>query len=687
MKILLFGSTGMLGRYVFNILENIFDIDIIVINRDEFDISVDCWNKLEQIIIFNGKENDVIVNCAGIIPQKMDQCEIYKYIRINTLFPQKLDEICKKYNLKLIHISTDCVFSGAKGNYCEDDVHDTTNLYGITKSLGEPENSTVIRTSIIGEDFNNKKSLLEWIISNKNKTINGFTNHSWNGVTCLTLANIIKNIIQNNDYWIGVKHIYSPDVVSKYDLCNLVSIIYNLNINVIPLSNNISKNMTLNGKCQYKINNISDQIKEQKMFSLIYGNYSELKKCRFCDDEYLTVVIKFNDFPLVGSFIKNKREALYEKLYPLTLLYCDKCNTALIKEVIQNDTLFKKIYKNGYFYYSSTINVLVLHFNNLYNLVLNKYPSKKKITEIGCNDGVFLNNFINEDFTNIIGIDPSETINNIQSNKITKYNNYFNKNICDNIINKYGRQDIIVCCNCLAHIDNVYDIYNNIKNLLDDDGVIIIEVHYFYNIIKQMNFDFIYHEHMSYYTIDTFINICKKIDMYLENIEFIDIHGGSIRAYIKHKKNNDYYNDKLNIYIENEKNLNLQFIDFNTNLSLWKIKMLDLLDNAKNNNNLIVGYGASGRTNMILNYLFYNFDIIVDDSIYKINSFIPYYHNKIFDSNIIYERNIKIIFILSWPYTTSIVKKHIQFIKNGGIFYKILPSIEIIDITNYLSYL
>ena len=192
---------------------------------------------------------------------------------------------------------------------------------------------------------------------------------------------------------------------------------------------------------------------------------------------------------------------------------------------------------------------------------------------------------------------------------------------------------------------------------------------------------------MSYYTINTFINICKKIDMYLENIEFINIHGGSIRAYITHKKEDNYYNKKLDICIDKENNLINQIYNFVIELDSWKNQLLTILNKVKNDNNLIVGYGASGRTNMILNYLLYNFDIILDDSKYKIDSFTPYFHNKIFNSEIIYSKNIKIIFILSWPYTNSIIKKHIKFIENGGIFYKILPSIEMIDINNFDNFI
>lgn len=258
--IYLFGSTGMLGNYVKTILQNDFIIQCIT--RKEYNILTDSWNKLSKILD-KLEPGDVIVNCAGIIPQTTDIQEYRKYIRINSLFPHKLQHIVDKYNAKLIHITTDCVFDGQKGTpYDENDIHTETNIYGVSKSLGEPENSTVIRTSIIGEELFGKKSLLEWVKSNKNGTIQGYGNHLWNGVTCLTLANIIKKIITDNLFWTGVRHIHSLDISSKYDLCSYINEIYNLNNIIIQDFSTETVNKTLKSIYEpiFEISNIKKQI-------------------------------------------------------------------------------------------------------------------------------------------------------------------------------------------------------------------------------------------------------------------------------------------------------------------------------------------------------------------------------------------------------------------------------------------
>jgi dTDP-4-dehydrorhamnose reductase len=268
-NIILFGSTGMLGNYVKKVL-SMEDYKIHSINREIFDIETADWKKLNFLLASNALIGDIVINCAGAIPQQ--QCEIKKYTLLNTVFPYKLGKICKNLGLKLIHITTDCVFSGITGNYNENHIHDAKTVYGISKSLGEMgDNMCIIRTSIIGEEFKNKNNLIEWLKKNNNSEIEGYTNVLWNGVTCYQLSKIILQILKGNMLWIGVRHFYSPNIVSKYDLCCYINKIYNLNIK-IQKNNNYKKNMTLTSLYpidHFNIPNIFQQIKEQYDFNIL----------------------------------------------------------------------------------------------------------------------------------------------------------------------------------------------------------------------------------------------------------------------------------------------------------------------------------------------------------------------------------------------------------------------------------
>lgn len=275
MKIFVFGANGMLGSYI-NTYLNRNGKEVVSITRTELDVSDVTFDKLERLFnMYATNENDVIINCIGIIPQSKsvnNTCS-RNYFLTNSVFPNMLSTIATMNKMKFIHITTDCVFSGVKGNYNELDFHDETNNYGVSKSLGElGYNSTVIRTSIIGEELKNKYSLLEWVKSHNGTTLSGYTNHLWNGVTCLQLACIILKMIDENIWWTGVRHIYSPTVVTKYELVKLINDIYNLNNVVEPVETAIFIDKTLtsiyNTNDKFNIPELNIQLKELKLFAL-----------------------------------------------------------------------------------------------------------------------------------------------------------------------------------------------------------------------------------------------------------------------------------------------------------------------------------------------------------------------------------------------------------------------------------
>lgn len=256
MKILIFGSNGMLGNYILSYL-NKKNMNVEGITRNDYDLSTLTEQSLEKLLVEkNINENFVLINSAGVIPQASKHHNLTEgdYYKINSIFPIILSKLANKYNCKMFHITTDCVFSGKKGNYIENDCHDASDTYGISKSLGEFCDCTIIRTSIIGEEIYNKRSLLEWVKSNANKEINGYCNHFWNGVTCLELSKIIYKIIAQKLYWTGVRHIFSPDILSKYDLVSIINEIYNLNIHVKKFNTDYIIDKTIS--TMYGINNL-----------------------------------------------------------------------------------------------------------------------------------------------------------------------------------------------------------------------------------------------------------------------------------------------------------------------------------------------------------------------------------------------------------------------------------------------
>jgi len=269
-KIFLFGSSGMLGRYIYSYFKQNTNIPVIniscrIVNQD--------FDSLENTLIENNIDDKTcVINCIGLIPQrKSKESSDKQYFLINGIFPHILWNVCKKYNAKMIQPSTDCVFSGKRGKYLETDIHDETNYYGMSKSLGEPEGCTVIRTSIIGKELINKKSFLEWVISNNNSKINGFVDHMWNGITCLEYCKVIEKIIREKIFWRGVRHIYSPSSRSKYEIAVIIGKVFELQIEINPIisSESLDKTLLSNNKKLFEIPELDIQIDELKNFILL----------------------------------------------------------------------------------------------------------------------------------------------------------------------------------------------------------------------------------------------------------------------------------------------------------------------------------------------------------------------------------------------------------------------------------
>ena len=283
-NVFILGSSGMLGNYVYKYLLQSNKYNIICINRDKIDIEDTNYSKL--INIFSSSKQgeltseDIIINCIGLLPHRFNSSslddqnfsiDIYKkFFLINSILPHNLEKIYIKFGTKVINITSDCVYKGCKGSYSENDKSDLLNIYAISKNIGECSNLCNIRSSIIGEEIKNKKSLLEWVISNKNKTVNGYVNYYWNGITCLQMAKIIDEIITDNLFWKGTRHILSPNKVSKYDLICYINKTYDLNIDIkkYNLKNNIDRTLSSSYENIFDIPNLEVQINDLKKFNI-----------------------------------------------------------------------------------------------------------------------------------------------------------------------------------------------------------------------------------------------------------------------------------------------------------------------------------------------------------------------------------------------------------------------------------
>jgi dTDP-4-dehydrorhamnose reductase len=286
-KVLILGASGMLGSVLFFYLSSKKNLNIYGTARDTKPFSnlkkifkkkiiyldLKSLTNIEKIIL--QIKPDFIINCTGVIKQKINLVKTKDIYFVNSIVPKFLSSIAKKNNYDFLQISTDCVFSGSKGRYKESDVPDAYDLYSVSKLLGEVKckNSGTIRTSIIGHELRTRFSLLEWFLSQTNK-VNGFENVFFSGFTTLELSKLIYRYFIMKKYFINKIYHLSSMRISKYRLLCIIKNVFNMNIKILK-KKTFFLDRSLNSALFKKNNNLkltfkwNKMIKEMKKFKKI----------------------------------------------------------------------------------------------------------------------------------------------------------------------------------------------------------------------------------------------------------------------------------------------------------------------------------------------------------------------------------------------------------------------------------
>lgn len=246
MRILILGGDGMLGHQLFKSLSSRHDVRVTLRQRlsayKQFNLfnaenayeGIDVGTMDLLIDVLGEFRPEAVVNAVGIVKQRSTAKESLPSLEINSLFPHRLAALCKAAGMRMVHMSTDCVFSGRKGWYRETDLSDAEDLYGRTKYLGEVHDShcVTLRTSIIGKELSRSQGLLEWFLSQRG-SVQGFKNALFSGFTTLELSRIIEKILMEYPEKGGLYHV-SSDPISKFDLLVLIKKKMGLGIEIIP---------------------------------------------------------------------------------------------------------------------------------------------------------------------------------------------------------------------------------------------------------------------------------------------------------------------------------------------------------------------------------------------------------------------------------------------------------------------
>ncbi len=244
-RVLIFGAAGAIGHKLYQIYKDRFEVWGTVRSSYEnyskyniFDpehivggVDVTGFDKIVEVI--GMIQPDVVINCIGIIKQLPTAEDPILTIKINSLFPHQLANLCRAVNARLIHLTTDCAFSGKKGLYTEEDSSDATDLYGRTKSLGEvnQQGCLTLRTSVIGRELYTTSGLAEWFLSNRNGKVKGFSRAIYSGFTSLVLSDIVADVIEKYTELSGLYHV-SSEPIDKYSLLCLIRDAFGIQVEI-----------------------------------------------------------------------------------------------------------------------------------------------------------------------------------------------------------------------------------------------------------------------------------------------------------------------------------------------------------------------------------------------------------------------------------------------------------------------
>ena len=384
--------------------------------------------------------------------------------------------------------------------------------------------------------------------------------------------------------------------------------------------------------------------------------------CRSCGNTHLKRVISLGYQPLANNLINKKEEKC--DLYPLEMNYCNKCHNCQLSVVVNPKKMFSK-----YLYTSSTSKVFRNHFVKAANKYSKEFRLNKKksyIIDIGSNDGVALKPFLDLGFKNILGIEPAKNLSKIANkNKIKTFNGFLEKK---NIKKIKKNADLILASNVFAHSDKLKEMAECMLSLLSKNGTIIIEVQYLMDMIKDLTFDNIYHEHYNYWTLTSLIYFFKQFNAKIYRSEKVDTHGGSLRVYIKKNIKVKIESSVKKMLKEEEKFGIKNFKTYQKfGEKVYKIRknVLTNIKKLKEESKSIIGYGAPAKATTALNFfgISKEIDFIVEDNKLKHNKFIPGVKIPIKNKSKIKSKKNTLL-VLAWNFYEDIKKNNASLSEN-----------------------
>ncbi len=400
--------------------------------------------------------------------------------------------------------------------------------------------------------------------------------------------------------------------------------------------------------------------------------------CRFCKSPLEFVLVDLGMSPLCESYLSAGELNRMEAFYPLCVYVCGECYLAQLEEFVSPEEIFTE-----YAYFSSYSDAWLEHAKAYTDLMVQRFgvDSRSWVVELASNDGYLLQYFVQKGIP-VLGIEPARNVAKVAISKgVPTLTEFFGENLATEMVREGKRADVLIGNNVLAQVPDLNDFVKGMKRLLSARGVITMEFPHLMKLMDENQFDTIYHEHFSYFSLLSVEKIFAAHGLTLFDVEELSTHGGSLRIYARHSEDiSKPVGQRIAELRIRELSAGFGSLDryfaFAENVKETKRKILDLLINIKRDGKSIAGYGAPGKGNTLLNYCAIRSDFLdytVDRNPYKQGKFLPGTHVPIFHPDKISETRPDYVLVLPWNFKEEIMEQMAYIREWGGQFVVLIP--------------
>lgn len=422
----------------------------------------------------------------------------------------------------------------------------------------------------------------------------------------------------------------------------------------------------------------------QRPQTIAISSFYTRATCRACSAGGMRQFLKLGPMPLANAFLRSSDELVNEAVFPLDVYFCEGCSLVQLADVVDPEVLF-----GNYIYVTGTANTIVSHNRQYAQTVVDflGLADDDLVVEVASNNGSLLGCF-RDLGVKTLGVEPARNIAAMANAAgIETVNSFFNSSTAREIRESYGAARAVIGNNVLAHVDETRDFLEGCRSLIDDDGLVIIEVPSLKEFVDKVEFDTVYHEHLCYFSVTSLMQLCEAVGLSIIRVDRVAVHGGSIRIYAGKTEKYPDHSFEVIATADDEAAAGLTafetFERFAERTAETRENLRSLLNSLKAEGKAIAAYGAPAKGNTLLNYCGIDaslLDFTVDKNPLKVGLYTPGTHLPVLPVPTILQRRPDYLLILAWNFADEIISQQSEYAARGGKFIIPIPEPRIIEI-------